>query len=267
MTQAYKERDMTLPATASASNFPIIQAPMAGVQGSALAIAVSNAGGLGSLPCALLDPDGIAREARGDQAQARRPFNVNFFCHAPPPGRSGTRSRLARSARAVLPRIRHRRREPSQAGPGRAPFERETAASCSRSSGPPVVSFHFGLPSDELLARVRAVGREGARHRRRPWTRRAGSRRAASTRSSRRASKRAAIAAFSSPTTSTTQVGTMALVPQIVHAVSVPVIAAGGIADARGVEAALRSAPPACRSAPRTCCVPRRRRAPSTARR
>ena len=64
---------------------PIIQAPMAGVQGSALAIAVSNAGGLGSLPCAML---GRRRDARRSCRRSRRatskPYNVNFFCHAPP---------------------------------------------------------------------------------------------------------------------------------------------------------------------------------------
>lgn len=63
---------------------PIVQAPMAGVQGSALAIAVSNAGGLGSLPCAMLAPDAVRRELRAISAGTQRPFNVNFFCHAPP---------------------------------------------------------------------------------------------------------------------------------------------------------------------------------------
>ena len=63
---------------------PIIQAPMAGVQGSALAVAVSNAGGLGSLPCAMLDLDGIRQELAAIRAQTTKPFNVNFFCHAQP---------------------------------------------------------------------------------------------------------------------------------------------------------------------------------------
>ena len=63
---------------------PIIQAPMAGVQGSALAVAVANAGGLGSLPSALLSPDALRRELAAIRAQTAKPFNVNFFCHAPP---------------------------------------------------------------------------------------------------------------------------------------------------------------------------------------
>src|SRR5688500_11309768 len=62
---------------------PIIQAPMAGVQGSALAIAVSNAGGLGSLPCAMLTPDAIRSELAAIKAQTSKPVNVNFFCHVP----------------------------------------------------------------------------------------------------------------------------------------------------------------------------------------
>src|SRR5919106_3904100 len=63
---------------------PIIQAPMAGAQGSALAVAVSNAGGLGSLPCAMLGPDTMRTELAAIRAQTIQPFNVNFFCHTPP---------------------------------------------------------------------------------------------------------------------------------------------------------------------------------------
>src|SRR5438309_12008314 len=63
---------------------PIIQAPMAGVQGSALAAAVSNAGGLGSLPCAMLGQDAMREELAALKARTDKPFNVNFFCHAEP---------------------------------------------------------------------------------------------------------------------------------------------------------------------------------------
>src|SRR5687767_15255936 len=65
-------------------DLPIIQAPMAGAQGSALAVAVSNAGGLGSLPCAMLTIDAMREELAAIKAQTAKPFNVNFFCHAPP---------------------------------------------------------------------------------------------------------------------------------------------------------------------------------------
>jgi nitronate monooxygenase len=64
--------------------FPIIQAPMAGVQGSVLAVAVSNAGGLGSLPCAMLSLDAMRSELVAIKAQTAKPVNVNFFCHSPP---------------------------------------------------------------------------------------------------------------------------------------------------------------------------------------
>ena len=63
---------------------PIIQAPMAGFQGSALTVAVSNAGGLGSLPCAMLSLDAMRNELAAIKAGTDKPFNVNFFCHAPP---------------------------------------------------------------------------------------------------------------------------------------------------------------------------------------
>src|SRR6202046_1496405 len=65
-------------------DLPIIQAPMVGVQLSTLAIAVSNAGGLGSLPCAMLSPDQMRSELSAIRAQTDRPFNVNFFCHTQP---------------------------------------------------------------------------------------------------------------------------------------------------------------------------------------
>src|SRR3954465_839806 len=63
---------------------PIIQAPMAGAQGSALAIAVCNAGALGSLPCAMLSVDAMRSELVAIRAQTKTPINVNFFCHDEP---------------------------------------------------------------------------------------------------------------------------------------------------------------------------------------
>ena len=62
----------------------IIQAPMAGVQDSALTIAVSNAGGLGSLPCAMLRPDVLRAELKSIKSQTSKPFNLNYFCHTAP---------------------------------------------------------------------------------------------------------------------------------------------------------------------------------------
>ena len=65
-------------------DLPVIQAPMAGVQGSALAIVVSNAGGLGSLPCAMLGVDAMRKELTAIRAQTTKPFNVGFFAHREP---------------------------------------------------------------------------------------------------------------------------------------------------------------------------------------
>jgi nitronate monooxygenase len=135
---------------------PIIQAPMAGVQGSALAIAVSNAGVLGSLPCAMLGLDAIRGELAAIKAQTSRPFSVNFFCHrAPVP--SAEREAAWRAALTPYYRELELDIDAIPAGPGRSPFSAE-AADVLAQFKPRVVSFHFGLPADDLLARVRSCG-------------------------------------------------------------------------------------------------------------
>lgn len=215
---------------------PIIQAPMAGVQGSALAIAVSNAGGLGSLPCAMLSPDAMRKELVTIKAHTDKPFNVNFFCHVPP---APDAAREAGWRTALAPYYREFGIDPDSipAGPGRAPFSAE-AADLLEEFKPPVVSFHFGLPSDDLLARVRTWGGkiiasattvEEAR-----WLEARGV--DAVIAQGYEAGGHRGI--FLSEDLST-QVGTFALLPQIIQAVKVPVIATGGIADAKGVAAAM----------------------------
>ena len=215
---------------------PIIQAPMAGVQGSALAIAVSNAGALGSLPCAMLSPEGLAQELAAIRAQTAAPFNVNFFCHATPSPDAG---REAVWRAALTPYYREFGIDASsiKPGPGRAPFSADTAAILERAK-PPVVSFHFGLPSDDLLARVRALGAKILAS-------------ATTVDEARWLEQRGVDAIIAQGFEAgghrgmflsddlTTQVGTYALVPQIVRVVRVPVIAAGGVADANGVRALL----------------------------
>src|SRR5690348_11761847 len=125
---------------------PVIQAPMAGVQGSALAVAVTNAGGLGSLPCAMLTGETLRTELAAIRSQTTRPFNVNFFCHTPP-----TPDDAAEAAwrRALAPYYEEFGIDPSSiaAGPGRAPFTHD-AADVLDNVRPAVVSFHFGLPSE-----------------------------------------------------------------------------------------------------------------------
>ncbi|OGA71614.1 MAG: 2-nitropropane dioxygenase [Betaproteobacteria bacterium RIFCSPLOWO2_12_FULL_65_14] len=214
---------------------PIIQAPMAGVQLSALASAVSNAGGLGSLPCAMLAPDGMRKELEALKAATSRPFNVNFFCHTPP-APSAEREKAWRGA--LTPYFREFGIDPDTipAGPGRAPFSAE-AAELLAEFKPAVVSFHFGLPAKELLARVRASGAkvlssattvEEAR-----WLEAQG----VDAIIAQGAEAGGHRGVFLTEDV-TTQPGTLALVPQIARAVRVPVIAAGGIADAKGVAAA-----------------------------
>jgi nitronate monooxygenase len=219
------------------TELPLIQAPMAGVQGSALAVAVANAGGLGSLPCAMLTPEGIAKELATIRAQAGgRPYNVNFFCHTPP---APDAQREAAWREALAPYYREFGIDAATipAGPGRAPFSAE-AADVLAEFKPAVVSFHFGLPSDELLARVRGWGSKVLAS-------------ATTVDEARWLAARGVDAVIAQGVEAgghrgiflsdelTTQVGTLALVRQIVKAVDVPVIAAGGIADAQGVQAAL----------------------------
>jgi len=135
---------------------PIIQAPMAGVQGSALAIAVSAAGRLGSLPCAMLTPQAMRTELEALRAGTAYPYNVNFFCHEPP-----TPDVAAEAAWRTLlvPCYTKFGLGPVQgpAGPERAPFSDE-AADVLADFHPPVVSFHFGLPSPRLLGRIHSWG-------------------------------------------------------------------------------------------------------------
>ncbi len=217
-------------------DLPIIQAPMAGVQGSALAIAVSNAGGLGSLPCAMLAPDAIRRELTAIRAQTDKPINVNFFCHVPPIPEP-QREVSWRTSLAPYYAEFGIDAEKIPAGPGRAPFSSE-AADILEAFKPAVVSFHFGLPPAELLGRVRGWGAKIFS--------------SATTVDEARWLEAHGVDAIIAQGLEagghrgiflsddlTTQVGMFSLLPQIVRAVRVPVIAAGGIASAQGVAAAL----------------------------
>lgn len=215
---------------------PIIQAPMAGVQGSALAIAVSNAGGLGSLPCAMLGLETMRKELAAIRAQTARPFNVNFFCHEPPVRDDEQERRwLATLAQyfaengidpATIP-----------PGPGREPFGEEQAELLEEFR-PAVVSFHFGLPAAQLVDRVRNMGAtilaSATTVEEACWLEANGAD-AIIAQGYEAGGHRGT---FLSDEIAT-QVGTFALVPQILQAVKIPVIAAGGIADPRGVTAAL----------------------------
>ena len=214
---------------------PIVQAPMAGAMDWELVAAVSEAGGLGSLPCAMLNAQQLRDQVEKIRARTHNPININFFCHKPPridnAREAAWRDRLA-------PYYRELGLDPDAGvtAANRAPFDAEMCEAVVELK-PPVVSFHFGLPEPSLLDRV----------------------------------KRAGCLIFSSATTAAEarwlvdhgadlviaqgyeagghrgmfladdlagQAGTFALIPQVVDAVGVPVIAAGGITDARGIAAA-----------------------------
>src|SRR4051812_6644700 len=123
---------------------PIIQAPMAGAQASAMAVAVANAGGLGSIGCATLASEALRNELSAIKAQTTRAYNVNFFCHVAP--MEDAKREAAWRAR-LMPHYQKYGIDPTRipAGPGRAPFTPE-AADLLEDIKPPVVSFHFGLP-------------------------------------------------------------------------------------------------------------------------
>ena len=215
---------------------PLIQAPMAGAQGSAMAIAVCNAGGLGSVPCALLSPAAMRDELSRIAAQTRQPYNVNFFCHTPPALDAG---RDAAWRTALAPYYRELGLDLGSIPPAasRTPFSAE-AADVLAEFKPPVVSFHFGLPDAGMLARVKSWGAKVLSS-------------ATTVDEARWLEAHGADAVIAQGAEAgghrgmflsddlTTQAGTLALLPQVIRAVKVPVIAAGGIADANGVAAAM----------------------------
>ena len=222
---------------------PLVQAPMAGSQDGALASAVIGAGALGSLPGASMSATAL-RDAvaviRSRHAGRRAPVNLNFFCHAPP---APDPAREAAWRAALRPFYDELGVSPSAIvdGAGRLPFG-DDAADAVEAIRPEVVSFHFGLPSAALLARVRVTGAQvwssattvaEAR-----WLEEHGVD-AVIAQGAEAGGHRGVFLPEGAEPDISTQVGTMALLPQMVAAVRVPVIAAGGIADAAGVAAAL----------------------------
>ena len=215
---------------------PIVQAPMAGVQAGALAAAVCEAGALGSLPCALLSTEGMVRELELVRSRTGRPYNVNFFCHAAP---AADAAREAQWRSELAPHYRELGIDAASipAGPGRAPFT-SAAADALEPFRPAVVSFHFGLPGPALVTRVKAWGSKvigcATTVEEAQWLEAHGVD-AVIAQGVEAGGHRGNFLTADL----TTQAGTFALLPQVVRAVKVPVIAAGGIADADGVAAAM----------------------------
>jgi nitronate monooxygenase len=214
---------------------PIVQAPMGGHTSLAMPVAVSGAGGLGSFPCALLSPTQIREEVGRIRAQTRKPINLNFFCHVMPKRdaaiENAWRQKLAPYYADLM------LDPPALPASALVPFNAEMC-DVAVELKPEVVSFQFGLPGKHLIDRLKAAGSGiigtattvvEAR-----WLEDHGAD-AVVAQGIEAGGHRGTFLA----TESASQLGTLALVPQVVDAVKVPVIAAGGIADGRGIAAAL----------------------------
>src|SRR5689334_6511597 len=137
-------------------DLPIIQAPMAGSSDAELAIAVSEAGGLGSLPCAMLAPDQVVSAMATIRQRTSRPVNLNFFCHRTPEPDGSREEKWKNRLRSYYDEFGIDSTA-KVAVPNRMPFD---DVMCDTLVGikPEVVSFHFGMPPRRLLDRVRATG-------------------------------------------------------------------------------------------------------------
>lgn len=214
---------------------PIVLGPMAGAIDYELAAEVAEAGGLGSIPCAMLDLDQIRRQVELYRARTARPLNLNFFCHTAP---DISDAREAAWRERLAPYYRELKIDPAAPVPNsnRRPFD-QAICDLVIELKPEVASFHFGLPEPALFERVKAAGIVTLSS-------------ATTVAEARWLQERGIDAIIAQGNEAgghrgiflgddvATQPGTFALVPQIADAVTVPVIAAGAVTDARGIAAA-----------------------------
>ncbi len=217
------------------TEFPIVLAPMAGVADADLAMAAAQGGALGSLPCAMLSVEKAREQVNVVRQRVSAPVNMNFFCHkavdADAGREAGWRQRLA-------PYYKEFGLDPAAPvnAANRAPFD---AAMCAlvEELKPEVVSFHFGLPDRALLKRVKAAGciviSSATIVKEAVWLEENGADVVIA-----QGTEAGGHRGMFLTDDIAEQPGTFALVPQVVDAVKVPVIAAGGIADGRGIAAA-----------------------------
>lgn len=215
---------------------PIIQAPMAGVQGSALTIAVSQAGGLGSLPCAMLSIEALGAALTQIRAQTTKPINVNFFCHYEPEPQAAKQAAWLKQLAPYFAELGVHT-DSQTAGAQRAPYTSAQAEVLAKFK-PEVVSFHFGLPNEDLLLEIKSWGSKIIST-------------ATTVEEALWLEARGVDAIIAQGLEAgghrghflsddlTEQLGTFSLLPQIIAAVDIPVIAAGGIVDAKTVRAAM----------------------------
>lgn len=214
---------------------PVIQAPMAGVQGSRLAIAACRAGALGSLPAAMLSPEALHAEIGAIRQHTDQPFNVNFFAHRQPVANAAAQTAWLEALAPFYQAFGLNTDEVAQGG-GRQPFG-AVQADMVAELRLPVVSFHFGLPEKALLAQVKQSGAVVMSS-------------ATTVAEARWLEANGADIIIAQGLEAgghrgmflnqdlTGQIGTFSLVPQICAAVRVPVVAAGGISDERTARAA-----------------------------
>jgi nitronate monooxygenase len=214
---------------------PIVQAPMAGAVDWELVAAAAEAGALGSLPCAMLNAQQIREQMGKIRARTKKPVNLNFFCHSPP---VPSNAREAQWRERLAPYYRELAIDPAAPVPSsnRTAFD---SAMCDvvEETKPEVVSFHFGLPEPGLLQRLKAAGflvmGSATTAAEAQWLEARGI--DAIIAQGYEAGGHRGI--FLSDDIAS-QPGTFALVPQIVDAVTVPVIACGAVTDGRGIAAA-----------------------------